>query len=434
MTANPHIQPISLQSDLDVLRRGELSLPALIGKIEARFKAIEPAIEAYLPEQNRFDRLRQDAALLKAQFPDPATRPALFGALLGVKDIFHVDGFVTRAGSNVPAECFVGRQAEAVTRLKHAGALILGKTVTTEFAYFEPGPSRNPHNLAHTPGGSSSGSAAAVASGLAHLTTGTQTVGSVIRPAAYCGIVGFKPSYGRVPSEGLVTFSPSADHVGFFTQDVAAMQAAAPAVVDDWQASTELVDRPALAVPQGAYQQQSTALDVFEAQLYVLEQAGYPIKRIDIFDDIDRIDGYHQDLIAAEFAHQHRDWFPQYSQRYRPRTAALIRYGQTISQDRLQEARAHRLSLRERLHSVMENAGIDMWICPAAPDVAPHGIDATGSPKMNMPWTHAGLPALTLPAGRGMLGLPIGLQLVGRYGADECLLAWAAGMEPLFTI
>ena len=140
MTANPHIQPISLQSDLDVLRRGELSLPALIDKIEARFKAIEPAIEAYLPEQNRFDRLRQDAALLEAQFPDPATRPALFGALLGVKDIFHVDGFVTRAGSNVPAECFVGRQAEAVTRLKHAGALILGKTVTTEFAYFEPGP------------------------------------------------------------------------------------------------------------------------------------------------------------------------------------------------------------------------------------------------------------------------------------------------------
>ena len=369
---------------------------------------------------------------LQAQYPDPAARPALFGALLGVKDIFHVDGFVTRAGASVPPELFAGEEAEVVRRLKMAGALILGKTVTTEFAYFEPGPTGNPHNLAHTPGGSSSGSAAAIASGLAHLTTGTQTVGSVIRPAAYCGIVGYKPSFGRVPTDGLVAFSPSADQVGFFTQDVASMLTTAPVVVEDWNPAAINDDRPILALPCGNYLQQSTALDVFEAQLYVLENAGYCIQRINIFDDIEEIDGFHQDLIAAELAQQHSAWFGQHSQLYRPRTAALVRYGQTVTPQRLQEARANRIRLRRRLHQVMDQAGITLWICPAAPDVAPGGLDATGSPKMNMPWTHAGLPALSLPAGRGMSGLPIGLQLVARFGEDEGLLSWAAAMEPLF--
>src|SRR5690606_13419755 len=133
--------------------------------------------------------------------------PPLYGALVGVKDVFHVDGFVTRAGSKLPPELFAGPEAVCVKRLREAGALIAGKTVTTEFAFFEPGPTRNPHNVAHTPGGSSSGSAAAVAAGMCNLALGTQTIGSVIRPAAYCGIIGFKPSLNRIPTEGLVYFS-----------------------------------------------------------------------------------------------------------------------------------------------------------------------------------------------------------------------------------
>ena len=389
-------------------------------------------VDAFLREPNRFERLRHDARTLEAQYPDPGARPPLYGALLGVKDIFHVDGFVTRAGTRVPADLFAGDEAAVITRLKAAGALILGKTVTTEFAYFEPGPTRNPHNPAHTPGGSSSGSAAAVASGLAHITTGTQTVGSVIRPAAYCGIVGFKPTYNRVDSAGLVHFSRSADHVGFFSADIPDMLALAPVVIDDWDAAASGNDRPVFGVPEGAYLQQSTALDVFEAQLYVLQGAGYAIKRIKILDDIEVIDGYHQDMIAAELAREHSDWFADHSERYRPRTAEQIRRGQAIPAERLQAAREHRLRFRERLHRVMDDEGIDLWISPSAPDVAPLGIDATGSPKMNMPWTHAGLPAISLPAGPGIMGLPLGLQIVGRYGADERLLAWAAEMEPLF--
>ena len=432
MTADSYIRDISLVSDIEALRPGDRSLSALIDDLEAHFEALEPTIEAYLPEAHRFDRLRRDAESLEQRYPEAAARPPLYGALLGVKDIFHVNGFPTRAGTRVPPELFAAHEADVVTRLKRAGALIVGKTVTTEFAYFEPGPTRNPHNTAHTPGGSSSGSAAAIACGLAHITTGTQTVGSVIRPAAYCGVVGFKPSFGRVDTAGLVDFSPSADHVGFFTQNIPDMQAVAAAVIADWKHDLDTSARPALALPVGAYLEQSTALDVLEAQLYVLTQAGYPVKRIPMFDDIATIDGCHQDLIAAELAHQHREWFEQYEHLYRPRTAALIREGQAVSYQRLRAVREHRFEFRERLERTMDGEEIDMWVCPSAPDIAPRGLEATGNPALNMPWTHAGLPALSIPAGRGMLGLPVGLQLVGRFDADEQLLAWARAIERLF--
>ena len=210
------------------------------------------------------------------------------------------------------------------------------------------------------------------------------------------------------------------------------MQAVAAAAIDDWNNDRDVAARPVLAVPTGAYLEQSTALDVFEAQLYVLEQAGYPIKRITMFDDNAAIDARHQDLIAAELAIEHREWSAQHSDLYRPRTAALILHGQSVSADRLLEVRQHRLNFRERVHNVMDDEGIDLWVCPSAPDVAPRGIDATGSPAMNMPWTHAGLPAVSVPAGRGMLGLPLGLQLVGSYGEDERLLAWAGAIGQLF--
>ena len=433
MATSEYLRSLSLESDVYALRTVAVSPSAMIDDLEARFEKIEPVISAYLPEEFRFDRLRRDANILEQRYTEADARPPLFGALLGVKDIFHVDGFATRAGTQVPPEAFAGDEADIVTRLKRAGALIVGKTVTTEFAYFEPGPTRNPHNPAHTPGGSSSGSAAAIASGLAHIAIGTQTIGSVIRPAAYCGIVGYKPTFGRVATAGLVDFSPSADHVGFFTTDVASMQRVAAAVIDDWGPALEHPARPALALPLGPYLEQSSALAAFDAQVNKLTQAGYSVQRIPMFDDIEEINSRHQDLIAAEFAHQHRRLFERYEPVYRPRTAALIRQGQAVSAQRVQAAREGGRELRQRLHQIMDQEGIDLWICPSAPDVAPRGIEATGRPLMNLPWTHAGTPALSLPAGHGTLGLPLGLQLVGRYGSDEQLLAWARAIEPPFA-
>src|SRR5829696_7702500 len=205
---------------IEALRSNELTLPEYLSQVEAQFTGREPAILALLPEENRFARLKTEADTLALGYPDLVNRPPLFGAFVGVKDIFHVEGFTTQAGSALPSELFQGEEAESVTRLKDAGALIFGKTVTTEFAYFSAGPTRNPHNVAHTPGGSSSGSAAAVAAGFCQLALGTQTIGSIIRPASFCGVVGLKPTYERISRAGVIPLSPSLDHIGFFTPDI----------------------------------------------------------------------------------------------------------------------------------------------------------------------------------------------------------------------
>src|SRR5205085_9394291 len=177
-----------------------------------------------------------------------------------------------------------------VSALRSAGAIILGKTVSTEFAWFEPGPTRNPHDLAHTPGGSSSGSAAAVAAGFCLLALGTQTIGSVIRPAAFCGIVGFKPSYGRIATHGLIICAASLDTIGFFTQDVAGIAPVASLICNNWQPVTPITT-PVLGVPVGPYLAQASeeGRAAFEKQVTLLEKAGYQVQYVEAMPDIDTI-------------------------------------------------------------------------------------------------------------------------------------------------
>jgi Asp-tRNA(Asn)/Glu-tRNA(Gln) amidotransferase A subunit family amidase len=309
----------------------------------------------------------------------------------------------------------------------------MGKTVTTEFAYFEPGPTRNPHNLNHTPGGSSSGSAAAVAAGLAPLTLGTQTIGSVNRPAAFCGVVGYKPSYNRIPTGGLLYFSRSADHVGCFTQDVEGMILAARALVEDWQ-DISVSYKPVLGIPRGKYLEQASdeGLKAFSEQLERLRNAGYTVKEINALDDIETITIWHRKLIAAEIALEHAELYAKYAALYRPRTAEIIEEGKAISKQDLEEGRKRQKQLREKLETQMREAEIDLWVTPAAPGPAPEGIDATGNPAMNMPWTNSGLPSVTIPAGRAENGLPLCLQFIAPYMGDELLLNWSAGVAELF--
>ncbi|RLT42027.1 MAG: amidase, partial [Chloroflexi bacterium] len=234
---------LPLAASSAALRNDEQNLISYIHAICDRIDRADPQVRAFIPEQRRRARLVEEAVDLIGLYPDAADRPPLFGVLVGVKDIFRVDGFLTQAGSELPSGLFEGDEAAVVTRLRAAGALIAGKTVTTEFAYFQPGPTRNPHNLNHTPGGSSSGSAAGVAAGFFPLALGTQTIGSTIRPAAFCGVVGFKPSYDRIPTAGLLYFSQSLDHVGLFTQDIAGMALAASLLCDGWRGSVAAPDR-----------------------------------------------------------------------------------------------------------------------------------------------------------------------------------------------
>ena len=380
----------------------------------------EQQVRALVDEPDRPSRLRHEVAELVDGAP-------LQGWFLGVKDIFHATGLVTGAGTDLPAQLFAReREAACVAALRRAGCLVLGKTVTTEFAYFEPGPTCNPHDSEHTPGGSSSGSAAAVAAGYCELALGTQTVGSVIRPAAFCGVVGFKPSFGRVSTDGLLLCAPSVDTIGLFGATVECVRQGAGVIVDGWSDPVPPFRRVTLGVPEGPYLEQaaSDGLAGFAEQVRQLEDAGYGIHRVPVLQDVASVNERHGRLQAAEMALEHTPWLDSYIDEYRPRTREIMLRGRQISIEELTMARGGRARLRVELEAAMQAAGIDLWICPAARGAAPRGLASTGDPVMNLPWTHAGMPAVSLPA--GWVGkLPLGLQCVARQGADEELLQWS---------
>jgi Asp-tRNA(Asn)/Glu-tRNA(Gln) amidotransferase A subunit family amidase len=245
-------------------------------------------------------------------------------------------------------------------------------------------------------------------------------------------VVGFKPTYGRVDTAGLIYCAPSFDHVGLFTQDVEGMALAAALVCRDWRAMAD--ERPpVLGVPEGPYLDQATpeALAAFQSQLARLQHAGIEIRHVRVLDDIAEIGRRHVRLMKGEMAEAHAAWFARYADLYSPATAAAIREGQEVGAEEKAAARREQAAVRAELERRMDEAGFDLWVCPAATGPAPRGIHSTGNPAMNLPWTHAGMPAITLPAGRADDGLPLGLQCVGRTMADEQVLAWAARLARL---
>jgi Asp-tRNA(Asn)/Glu-tRNA(Gln) amidotransferase A subunit family amidase len=416
-----------LYSTVQKLRDNSLDLLEYIHKTCRWVDKCEPAIQALVPEENREGRLHQQARQLLNQFTDPGHRPPLFGALVGVKDIFAADGFPMRAGSRLPAHVFAGEQASSVTKLLEGGALIVGKTVTTEFAYFAPGPTRNPHNLDYTPGGSSSGSAAGVAAGFCQLSLGTQTIGSVIRPGAYCGIYGFKPTFGKIATDGVLPCSQTVDHVGFFTQDIDGLDLAASVLIPGWKGISTGRMEMNLGIPVGPYLEQAddAILDAFWQHVNRLEHAGITVKRIPMFADISTINRLHKNIVAAEFARNHAALYAEYGHLYAPQSRALLEQGLTVKAETLESAIEKRLSLRQQLSETIQTEGINSWICPASKTPPPRGIASTGDPLMNLPWTYTGLPALSLPAGVGANNLPQSLQLVANFDHDEELLRLA---------
>ena len=406
-------------------------LAGLVGSLVERARDMDPHLHILAGNIDGSGIARQIEALFE-RFPDPRLRPPLFGVPVGVKDIIRVDGAAIRCGSLLPPVLFKGEEARCVRMLRDAGAIIFVQTATTEFAYFEPAATKNPHNPRHTPGGSSSGSAAGVAAGLFPLALGTQTAGSVIRPASFCGVVGMKPSFGAIPTEGIVHFSRSVDHVGFFCRSAADIGSVMAAFDPRWTADGE-AERLRAGVPAGSFLEQVPvqAMDCFERALSVLEAGGVAIVRAPCLDDIEDIAERHRDLMAAEFAREQESLFAEYGHLYRPGTAGIIERGKTIPPRRVEEARQSCADLRGKLTELMDAHGLDLWLCPSTLGEAPAGLRGTGSPAMNVPWTHAGLPAVSLPAGKGPAGLPLGLQCIGRFSADCRLSAAAQRLETL---
>lgn len=416
------------------LQSGDIEVNEYLQKLEAHYIATEPIVLAFLEEKKRFQRLARDSRKL-ARRNGARGKSALFGLPIGVKDIFQVDGFTTKAGSQLPRKLLQGDEAESVLRLRQAGALIMGKTVTTEFAYFAPGPTRNPHNPAHTPGGSSSGSAAAVAAGLVPLALGTQTIGSVIRPAAFCGVVGYKPSYGRISTKGVIPLAPSFDHVGTFANDVWLMQRAASVLVEGWRPDVLAGERPILGIPEGNYLEHADKqmLAHFWDIIEELKRAGYQVRRRQLFPDFDEIVERHTLILEAEAAQVHAEWYRFHSAKYEQRTREMIERGMQINATALKEAKHDARYFGDTISTLMDIHDIDLWIAPAAPGPAPKGLDSTGSPVMNLPWTQAGLPVLGLPTGMNAKGLPLGIQFAADMGKDEELLAWGLELEAVLA-
>ncbi|MEU3709126.1 amidase [Streptomyces catenulae] len=429
----------SLVREAAALRSGADDPVAAARRTCDRIDAVDPHLLAFVPEPDRRERLLAAAERAVATWggatagaPDRPATPPLYGVPVGVKDIIRVDGLPTRAGSLLPPGVLAGPQATVVDRLVAAGALIAGKTVTAEFAVTAPGPTRNPHHVGHTPGGSSSGSAAAVAAGLVPLALGTQTVGSMIRPAAYCGIVGFKPSFDRVPTAGVIPNARSFDTVGWYAQDVAGAALAAPVLCDGWPDGPDAAPgRPVLGVPVGPYLRRADdeALAALRAQREVLRRAGYTVVEVAVMADFEEIVTQLFTMNRYEVARAHTEWYARFGDLYREQTATALHEGHAVTDTAYEAARTRRAAFREELDAARRAAGADLWLTPAATGPAPFGLGSTGTSVMCLPWSNAGLPSVSLPAGYAANGLPLGLQLVGPYGSDPAVLGWAAGIE-----
>lgn len=424
----------SLPEIAAALKSGALDVVSYITEVVRRIEATDAEVRALLPEPERRQRLIADAEALAAKYPDPASRPPLYGIPVGVKDLLYVDGMETRAGSYLPAEAFVSPEGTLVKRIRELGGIILGKTETDEFAHSEPPVTRNPRNLKHSPGGSSSGSAAASAVGISPINIGTQTFRSIIGPASFCGTMGYKPSWNTIPSDGVVYMCESVDTLGFLAQDLPSILVAAELLAG--VKPTADLGRPVLGFPVNVANAAlfPDAALALETQLAALEAAGFEVKRIPTFSgpylaEVGRQIGQ---LLPYEMARFHAPWFPKYSHLYRSRTHDSLVHGQTVTAAQYAEAKAFQAEHRRKIEALMDEHGIDLWVLPGTNGAAPENYYVTGWAEQTGSWSLAGLGSLVFPAGFAENGLPLGLQFIPRYGRDADLLGWAPQLAPVF--
>ena len=402
------------------IRDGSLTASGLLDRCLARIDAAEPAVQAW--REVARDAARAEAAALDAEAKAGRFRGPLHGIPVGIKDIIDVRGMTTLANSRsrqgVPPAT---ADAEIVAVLRLAGAVILGKLHTTEFAFFDPSPARNPHDPEHTPGGSSSGSAAAVAAGMVPLALGTQTVASVNRPAAYCGVAAFKPSTQSMPTHGIVPLAPAFDTVGLYGATVAdaatLFEAVCPAHLR----------RPGGAVPERLriVRLEDPALAGCDPEIMMalgaaaerLAAAGQEVRSASAPDSFAALFETQLMLAKYEAARIHRPLQDAPEGSVGPKFREMLATGLAIPDAHYRDGRALFAAARERFWTAF--ADTDLLLFPAAPATAPAGLASTGDPSYISPWTGLGGPIVTLPAGRHSNGLPIGILLCGAPGSDR---------------
>lgn len=402
------------------IARRELSVEALVRDCLARIEAREAEVGAWV-------RIDGAGAIAAARALDAGSlRGPLHGIPVGVKDLIDTADLPTAYGSPIYENHRPAWDAACVAQARAAGALVLGKTVTAEFATYTAGKTHNPHRAGFTPGGSSSGSAAAVADFMVPLAYGTQTAGSIIRPAAYCGVVGFKPSFGAIPRAGVKSISESLDTVGVFARDVADVAFFAGVLAtQDWSLP-ETGNAPRIGICRTASWAQALpeSHQALEASIGRCAARGARVVEIDWRDEFLRLDAAQTEIMAYEVARALCFEAERHGGALSGKLREMIDAGRAIAP--LRHAENIRLAERCRARLPQLFNDVDILLTLSAPGEAPAGLSSTGDPLFNRAWTLLGIPCLHLPFGQGPNGLPVGVQAVGRWGEDRRLLAAAA--------
>ena len=403
-----------------------LSPVDLVRRYLDRIAQIDPQVQCW--RELDAQRALEVAKQREEEAAQGRIRGPLHGIPVAIKDIIDVEGLPTRANCRARAHAPpASNDAEIVLALRTQGAIVLGKVHTTEYAFFDPSPARNPHNVGHTPGGSSSGSAAAVASGMALIAVGTQTVASVNRPAAYCGIAAFKPSSRSLPTFGITPLAPSYDTPGFYgwgvDDAVYAYEAVAPAFLRAAEsrsgaplAVTVLEDphtSDAIADMKAAF---GKTADAFAAAGHAVERRRSPIP----FERLFRVQ---RSTMAYEAGRALKHLLDEPAGSIGEKITGLIREGLAIPSGRYLDERSEIDRMRTTLFDALTTTDVFLW--PAIPATAPEGLSWTGDPKYISPWTALGGPIVSLPAGLAANGLPLGCILTSRPGSDARMCAWA---------
>jgi Asp-tRNA(Asn)/Glu-tRNA(Gln) amidotransferase A subunit family amidase len=387
-------------------------------------------IDARDPEVRAWVHLRRERAVAEAKRHDRIGAPVatLAGLPIGVKDVIDVAGVPTACNSPIEAGRVPDRDAVAVERLVAAGAIVIGKTVTTEYAFTEPGPTRHPEDPGRTPGGSSSGSAAAVADFHVAAALTTQTGGSTIRPAAYCGIVGYKPPFGCVPNDGLRLLAPSLDCIGIHARTVADAALLA-SIIEGRERTVEVHETPAFVVTRLSWDNEFSpdASAVVERAADRLRHAGASVREMVAPDVVTQANAAQQVIMAVEVARTFADIYRRDKDRLSASLRSFIERGQRETS--LALARAHAAVARARAELTWLISAAEIILMPAATGEAPLGLGSTGNAAANRVWTLLQLGAITVPAGRGANGLPLGLQLIDPMPSGDRLLPAAAFAE-----
>jgi len=421
----PHSLTIVEASRL--IRGGKLSPVDLLESILQRIEDLEPKVEAWVTLDPH--GARAAAEKMADEAGQGKIRGPLHGIPVGLKDIYNTAGLRTTMGSQLYVSHVPDGDAEVVKRLREAGAVVVGKTETTEFAYLDPAPTRNPWNLGHTPGGSSSGSAAAVSSLMVPLAFGSQTGGSTIRPASYCGVVGVKPTYDLISREGIFPLAWSLDHVGLFTRTVEDAALALDVVAGTQTSRVLKAPPPRVGVPKEFYVRvaHDEVKQGFDAAMRRLEGRGAEVVEMKLPASFKAVHDAHRIIMAVEAAAVHEKSFKQKMAGYRQNIRGYVASGLLVPATSYLQAQRVRRRFTGEMLAAME--GLDCVLTPSTTSPAPQGLSSTGDAAFNSPWSLTGFPTITVPSGLSSLRLPLGVQLTAPPFEEARLMGVARWCE-----